>query len=625
MEYVRPNQPTAHVKQIDGLRGIAVLAVVAYHLNFKGASGGFLGVDLFMAISGFLITRSLFSAEQIQSGLISFYQRRIKRLLPTALVTILMTTAIAVLVYPPVMHSTLKYDAIASVFYLANWRFIFTGASYFETVAAPSPLRHLWSLAIEEQFYIFWPIILYLTPKRFRAALALTVIILSIGMMYLLFTPSDPFRAYFATDSRLFGLVGGAFVAIITQSNKSTMPKYLIEVATLGFAIAIFFADPTRSYMYYGGFAVATLCVCIILFGVACNQDHAFSSIFAANLLRFFGIRSYSIYLWHWPIIVFVSPQYLPLEGWALTLMRLLAIAVCSELSFRFIEEFWRWKKYSMRVVFLGATASMFFTTTFIHFLTLKALPPAAYLTGDYSIVPRHSDKTHRKLTIRVVGDSIVDSLKEGFLIASDEVGIELDMISISGCGFMPGATLGDDGSVYLPSLNCPDRINNVLEKVDSSSKADILIWLDAWDALGREIDGRKLMIGRDDTQLIKIMNETAHSFLSLGNKVLIVTIPERAQTSDLLPNGPSKIEVNRYQRAIENAKLAGGVPNDKIFTLDLNSFICNSMSPCLDKAEQGQRFRPTDGIHFEGNEVRVAVAKWILERAVSIESSLNL
>jgi hypothetical protein len=245
-----------------------------------------------------------------------------------------------------------------------------------------------------------------------------------------------------------------------------------------------------------------------------------------------------------------------------------------------------------------------------------------SYLSGGSSVTKSQSAASDSyRLKIRILGDSVVESLKDGFLKEAEKIGVDVELISISGCGFMPGATLGDDGSVYTPSLGCPKQVKNLLAQVNTNLKADLVIWFDAWDSLSREVDGEKLIVGQNDAILIALLRTTAKDFLNLGHKVIIVSTPERAHSAVLQPRGPAKTEINRYQYAIRNSIVAGDQPDDRIFTLNLNDLVCKDKSPCPDISEAGIRYRPTDGIHFEGSEV-TTVAHWILSRSIALGQS---
>src|SRR2546429_6663696 len=220
---VSENKRFTYQPALDGLRAFAVLSVFAYHLDAGWARGGFLGVDTFFVLSGFLIT-SLLVGEWARHGGISFagfWARRARRLLPALLLVLLAVAAFAVLEAPADQLDGLRGDGLATLFYGANWRFIASGQSYFNLFTEASPLRHMWSLAIEEQFYLVWPLITFVCLRLARGRHWLLGLVCgagagaSVATMAVLYDPSDPSRAYYGTDSRAHLLLIGAGLALI--------------------------------------------------------------------------------------------------------------------------------------------------------------------------------------------------------------------------------------------------------------------------------------------------------------------------------------------------------------------------------------------------------------------------
>ena len=212
---------------LDGLRALAVGAVVAYHLDGHGLRGGFLGVDTFFVLSGFLITSLLLVELERTRGvaLVAFWGRRLRRLLPALLGVVAAVGVYAWLFAPSMERASLRGDSVAGLLYVANWRFVASGQSYFDLFSAPSPLRHLWSLAIEEQFYLVWPLVVLGAAAivGWRASLARIVVgliaaigaVASIVAMARLYDASDPSRAYYGTDARVHTILIGCLLAVV--------------------------------------------------------------------------------------------------------------------------------------------------------------------------------------------------------------------------------------------------------------------------------------------------------------------------------------------------------------------------------------------------------------------------
>jgi peptidoglycan/LPS O-acetylase OafA/YrhL len=246
-----------------------VLAVIAYHDNYRWARGGFLGVDAFFVLSGFLITTLLVFEfrERDTVRLVAFWGRRARRLLPALLLVLLFVAAYTRRDVATWQRTALRDDGLASLFYVANWRFIFNKQSYFELFTGSSPLRHMWSLAIEEQFYLVWPLVVLVCLKAARGALRVLATVCVCGTVASLFAMSvtykagDPSRAYFGTDARAHSLLIGALLALVLLVWKPRpVPRRLLQLAGLVAAAAIVVAwarvTGTSGGYYHGGSAV---------------------------------------------------------------------------------------------------------------------------------------------------------------------------------------------------------------------------------------------------------------------------------------------------------------------------------------------------------------------------------
>ncbi|OFO56363.1 acyltransferase family protein [Nosocomiicoccus sp. HMSC059G07] len=346
-------KPKRYLTGLDGLRAIAVIAIIIYHLNPLWLPGGFLGVDTFFVISGYLITSLLIHEYQSKGSidLIAFWIRRIKRLIP-AVFFLIGVVILYTLIFEPQMIKTIKHDSLAALFYVSNWWYIFEDVSYFEA-SEPKPLMHLWSLAIEEQFYIIWPVIFVLLLKFGRSNKTMPIAVLlmtfvSLFLMTLFMVPDmDNSRVYFGTDTRAHTILLGVLLAFIWPpfNLKTETPKrYQQVIDTIGITsliILILFMMFTKDYsnwLYAGGLFFVTL---LTLPAIAASVHpvsklgHALSN----PVMLWIGTRSYSLYLWHYPIIVFMNMHYvagqIPLH---VILLQVALTCIAAELSFRFVE-----------------------------------------------------------------------------------------------------------------------------------------------------------------------------------------------------------------------------------------------------------------------------------------------
>jgi peptidoglycan/LPS O-acetylase OafA/YrhL len=315
-----PNEKSfRYINGLDGLRALAVLAVIAYHLNIPYAAGGFLGVTVFFVLSGYLITSLLVSEwdQHQRIDLRQFWIRRAKRLLP-ACVLLLIALNIATPLLRPELIPNLRQDTVAATFYYSNWHCIFQELSYFEAFEKPSLLTHFWSLAIEEQFYIFWAVVILFFLKIVKSRKAIFLFILlastvSAAWMTILHDPNlDPSRVYYGTDTRIFSLLIGASFAVISPRQPVTkLKKWPFEImATTGLAVyllMIFFTNQYDSFVYEGGMALLSLTTACLVMSLALSPSLIVNKLLEWKPLKWIGIRSYGIYLWHYPINLFLN------------------------------------------------------------------------------------------------------------------------------------------------------------------------------------------------------------------------------------------------------------------------------------------------------------------------------
>jgi peptidoglycan/LPS O-acetylase OafA/YrhL len=365
---------------LDGMRALAVFAVLLYHAQLPWIPGGFLGVEVFFVISGYLIT-ALLLAEWRQLGRINlkaFWLGRARRLLPALYLVLAVTLAYAV-VFLPEELAGLRNEAIAALGYVANWYLVFGHESYFEAVGRPSLLKHLWSLAVEEQFYLLWPPVLALGlsvgAMRWRQHRVLLVALVGAAiaalLMAILYRPEvDPSRIYYGTDTRAAGLLIGAALAFVWIpgwgfARGRNLPvdarlrrvreqgrfrrrwgwttPLLLDVAGLaalgGLVWFCLWLGEYQPFLYRGGFACVALTTAVLITVVVHPRTRLSATLLGWRPLRWIGLRSYSIYLWHWPVFMLTRPQLdVAIEGLPLLALRLVATVVLADLTYRYVE-----------------------------------------------------------------------------------------------------------------------------------------------------------------------------------------------------------------------------------------------------------------------------------------------
>ena len=352
------NRGIQYIPAIDGLRAVAVIAVMFYHLGFTWIPGGFLGVDLFFVISGYVITRLLLDSIAQSGGLDlrGFYIARARRLLP-ALVFMLVSTTIAIGIWAPDTIKRLLIDTPFSLTGTMNWWLVARQQDYFEAIGRPPLLQHTWSLAVEAQFYFVWPLILYFILKRFgkkHIPLASLAIAAASGITLLLVSfsldasnASKVSHVYFGTDTHSIGLFLGAALAVswIPQNFTTQVTRkaqdFIDGVGFLGFVgilAAFLLIDENQPTLYKIAFPLAGLCGAAIIMSVV-HPASRFAPVLQNPVFLWIGERSYAIYLWHWVIFQVTRPSVdLAGKEWALYSLRILIVLALSDISLRYVE-----------------------------------------------------------------------------------------------------------------------------------------------------------------------------------------------------------------------------------------------------------------------------------------------
>jgi peptidoglycan/LPS O-acetylase OafA/YrhL len=430
----RERHDLSYLAGLDGLRAVAVLAVIAFHAQILHVDGGFLGVEVFFVISGYLIT-SLLVAEHEKTGTVSlrgFWLRRARRLIPALCALWVVVVAISATLAPDAFAGT-KADLPGAVFFVSNWSRIVRHQSYFMAIERPPLLLHLWSLAIEEQFYLVWPIAFACLgarlPGRWLAAAAAALAVASAAWMAALHDPTrDPSAIYYRTDTRLSGLlIGMALAAVVRPRTLAsvtrprtlasvTRPRTLASVtrprtlastprepaarpaaraggALLGvagllacavLAWAFMRLDASSALVYRGGFLLVDVATAVLI-AAAVRPSGWMGRVLGASPLAWIGRRSYGIYLWHWPIFALTRPFLdVDLDGARLFVLRAVATLVVSELCYRFVETPLRRADLGMMLRALGGSSAVQRTRAWraVGALAIVAGLTAALLSG---------------------------------------------------------------------------------------------------------------------------------------------------------------------------------------------------------------------------------------------------
>jgi peptidoglycan/LPS O-acetylase OafA/YrhL len=348
---------------LDGLRGIAVLAVIIYHADVSLLVGGFLGVDVFFVLSGFLITTLLIN-ELTETNTVDrarFYLRRIRRLMPALFLVLFFSVLVSGLfVLDAAYH--VRRDLPWAMTFVLNWSYLFFEQSYFVNISRPPLLQHLWSLSVEEQFYVIWPIMLIALYKvkigkiSPRAKIFIASSVLAIAstawMVHLSVAngfpiPNDPSRVYFGTDTHAMGLLVGCAAAALWRSERLNVKLTPDRAAAMnglgllsiaGLAYFFLYVSELNEFLYRGGFLVLSI-LTVILVVVAAHPGLKFGQRLGNPVLKWFGDRSYGIYLWHWPIFVLMRTGIdIQWSDPVAFVVKIAIVLVIADLSYRYVE-----------------------------------------------------------------------------------------------------------------------------------------------------------------------------------------------------------------------------------------------------------------------------------------------
>lgn len=440
---MRGNAHIAHVPALDGLRGIALLGVLLFHAN-GALAGGYLGVDLFFVLSGYLITSILLAEWQAREAidLKSFWIRRARRLFP-ALLSLMPAVAIVAKLFAKRDLHSIRMDALATLGYVANWRAIFSHKSYWELFSSPSPLEHTWSLSIEEQFYVVWPLVaLALLRIGKRRALFVGAIVLALASMLAMsvtYDPASTTRAYYGTDTRAAAILMGAALACVLPPNTPIAKKRSLDaigaIALGVLAWGWITLDGSDALLYRGGFWITELSSLAL---VAC----AISGGIIARALAFrplviVGTVSYGAYLWHWPVDLVLTQERAHQRGLALQALRFAVTFAISAVSYFVLERPIR--RRGVRAALVTVPASVIASLVVVFAGTYaKPLPPPP---------PPPPAPVPIRLRITVLGDSTANSL--GWVLRGVDPSVAVELAGHDGLNL-----LYNDDPPWVPSEN---------------------------------------------------------------------------------------------------------------------------------------------------------------------------
>jgi peptidoglycan/LPS O-acetylase OafA/YrhL len=657
----RKGATLSYLPSLDGIRGVAMLGILGVHAGVYLTAGGFFLLDSFFALSGFLITSLLIvewhKRDTIKLG--AFWARRARRLLPALFVMLIGVAILYGIFVPAGTYPTLRGDALSALFYFANWHYIVSGSNYFHMTGLTSPLIHTWSLAVEEQFYLVWPLVFLGVMKLWGSLRALLVVavvgaLASALEMALLYNPAEINRLYFGTDTHAQSVLVGATLAIGLrlwaerhrkgdeqdwQARTPWARHVLTAIGAVGLGVSAFLCATVSSndaFAYRGGFLFAALAASAVLLSVSCAQFSPVARLLSFPPFTFVGRISYGMYLWHFPLFIFINEQRTGLSPWPLFVVRVIPTFGVALLSFFFVERPIRQgtflTRFRAQVLTLPALGVVVLAIVLATMPAADTIAAGAGATGALAATPITSAVPAAYATtptrVLLVGDSQALTLGIGLQTALSAHpqkydGLRLLNEGILGCGVADGTTGEQSGGTFIvgapctpdpQSANCPPGgvfgpKQNVACQAWSAAWADwvrqfkpnvVVLLAGGGEVLDRLYHG----------QMTNILNPTFAAYVEsqLQKAVRIATaggavvdfMTKPCQSTGEQPDGAPWPQDSTARQDAYNAllrKVAAQHP-DQVYVQDLNAYVCPGGRYTQDLG--GIPVRESDGSHFD-------------------------
>ena len=619
--------PLAHQPALDGIRALAVIAVMLFHAGLGWTHAGFLGVDVFLVLSGFLITllllREISSTRHVDVR--AFWLRRARRLLPALVLVLIAVACFGAFVATDEEALGLRGDLFGSLFYVQNWRLVLSGQPYFAQFGSPSPLRHMWSLAIEEQWYLVWPLaflgIVRVARAKTRviAAVIAALAVISAALMTLLYTPGgDALRSYYGTDTRAQALLIGALLAVgfsVRSTEWTRAWRLLFQTTGAGGLVFIAWVVGTKSEtwprLYRGGFTLIAIASAAIIAGAMVRGP--LRRVLSLPPLPAVGRISYGLYLWHWPIYVWLSPDRTGRSGNTLLALRLALTLIVALVSYHFVERPIREQRFRIvrnRIIWVPAVLAV----TSVALFGLTASGAAARTRPNiFAEIRRRLNAPPLPGATRVLvaGDSIAFTLVTAKIDDRDERRVWNRGVTIIGCGIVTGVPLsrGVDGT---NQDHCAEWAGQYAAGVKKYRPQVATLLLGGWELFDRKVNGQTLRVGTPAMeQYLRTELDRARTILTAGGASLaLLTTPcLSVATRDLGAWGEAERADPKRIRWLNHvwARYATDHPAD-VQLLDLAAIACphGKFAAKID----GVTMR-TDGEHFTPEGARV-IWRWL-------------
>jgi len=617
------------VPGLDGIRAFAVLAVILYHCGIGWIPGGFYGVDAFFVLSGFLIT-ALLVRESAATGRIAlggFWARRARRLLPALL---LMLTAVSVIaaVRPAVLSTpTLLSDELSTLLYVSNWHFAAGHVNYFTASAAPSPLLHTWTLGIEEQYYLLWPLVVMAVlgrrgqawrsaaQRRRRLTTLLVVALAGAGASaarMMLATPvhGDVTRSYYGTDTRAQALLLGAAcavaLALMGRRWQRDLGPLFVLAGLLGAAVIGLVWTGLRynaPFAFHGGFLVMAVAACAVTVSAACVEEGLLAGILSWGPLQWIGRISYGMYLWYWPTLLVLTGSRTHLEGAGLAAVRVWVTVALAAVSYHALELPIRRRRLAAHLRPARAAAGV--GTVALAGVVAVAPTAVAATVHQHAPLPVTAPAvvTGPPVRVMVVGDSMAGTLAMGLQQVAGHYGAEIVNEGTPSCSVSAEGDYFIRGQVVPPLWPCipgaPQDLFAQWQRWLAQFDPDVVVYLARGETFGVQLNGQWTDVGQPiDAAWVASRLQQAVSVLgSLGAKVVLLTTP--AYASGEQPDGAPWPEDRRDRLDRVNAiirDVAAHTPGVGFFDAGAMLSPGDTYTATLDSTP----IRCNDGIHLQ-------------------------
>ena len=670
-----PEPHLGRIPALDGIRALGIILVLFFHGGFSWAGGGFFGVDVFFVLSGFLITGLLVSEYRLNAGigLARFWGHRVRRLVPALLVMLAGIALYGILAAPSDTLGQLRGDALATLFYVNNWHLASNSQGYFAALNTPRPLLHTWSLSIEEQFYLVWPLVVLgvlKVTRSLRALLAITVagaVASAVAMAVVFGNGSGESRAYYGTDTRAQALLIGAALAIVLAHplprrrsrpvdssslvrtiRLSTGAKAtLLAAGGIGLVTIVWLSvvdSSATAWIYRGGFTLVALATAGIIASVALLPYSPWARVLSLRPVRYIGAISYGLYLFHWPIFVVVDHARTGLIGWPLFLVRAgLSLAVAA-VSFHFLEMPVRrrvlrgWRAWVGAPLAVGGTAVLVLAGTAGATTAVNAVPVSAGRQPTIQVLAPGGDPgTSASVTpvvagsggpIRVllVGDSEASFLGFGLGPASASSNVDYQGDGVFGCGLLTFTTMfhgtvvngtaGQRGGHTI--VPCATQLTRWKADVETNHPDVVLLADGEYEVRDQRIGTRWVHIGTPNVDGRELAALTAATQVlgSTGAKVVVLTAPyyrQQEQGNGMPWPEDDPARVDRFNSMLRQVAARS---NGRVVVADVNARL--DPQGHFATTVDGQIVRFADGIHVTEAGAKL-ISPWLLSTSAGL------